>query len=291
MKVAFIGLGNMGSGMAACILKTGTELAVYNRSREKMAPLVAAGGRAATDPADAVQDADVVVTCLMDDASVLGIVQSNLLKAMKPGAVHLGVTTVSPGCADELARLHAASGSIYVAGPVVGRPDAAAAGELVSFLSGDKAAVEFVMPVCRSYSRVALYIAERHGTANALKLAVNYMVVSIIEAMGEVYAFADKAGVPLDPLRELLVNAMNYPALKMYAAKIGERDFAGRGGFAMAAGLKDVKLMQAAAGEMGVGLEIGDIARRKMEAAVAAGMVDTDWSATYEITRRDFGLH
>jgi 3-hydroxyisobutyrate dehydrogenase-like beta-hydroxyacid dehydrogenase len=84
---------------------------------------------------------------------------------------------------------------------------------------------------------------------------------------------------------------MNHPALKMYAAKIGERDFAGRGGFAMAAGLKDVKLMQAAAGEMGVGLEIGDIARRKMEAAVAAGMVDTDWSATYEITRRDFGLH
>jgi 3-hydroxyisobutyrate dehydrogenase-like beta-hydroxyacid dehydrogenase len=290
MKVAFIGLGNMGSGMAARVLKNETELAVWNRSREKMGPLVAAGARAATDPADAAQHADVVITCLLDDASVLGTAQSHLLDAMKPGAVHLGVTTVSPRCSDELARLHAANGTVYVAGPVVGRPDAAAAGELTSLLGGEEAAVQFVMPVCRYYSRVALYVAKRHGTANALKLAVNYMVVSIIEAMGEVYAFADKAGVPIEPLQEFLVNAMNHPALKMYAAKIGKRDFAGRGGFAMAAGLKDVKLMQAAAGEMGVALEIGEIARRKMEAALAAGMVDTDWSATYEMTRRNFGL-
>jgi 3-hydroxyisobutyrate dehydrogenase-like beta-hydroxyacid dehydrogenase len=149
----------------------------------------------------------------MDDASVLGTAQSHLLKAMKPGAVHLGVTTVSPRCSDELARLHATNGTVYVAGPVVGRPDAAAAGELTSLLGGDEAAVEFVMPVCRCYSRVALYVAKRHGTANALKLAVNYMVVSIIEAIGEVYAFADKAGVPIEPLQEFLVNAMNHPAL------------------------------------------------------------------------------
>ncbi len=291
MKVGFIGLGNMGAGMAACILKNDMELTVYNRSREKMGPLAAAGARAAADPADAARDADVVVTSLMDDASVLGIVQSGVLKAMKPGAVHLGASTVSPACSDELARLHAASGTVYVAGPVVGRPDAAAAGELVSFLGGDEAAVAFVTPVCKCYSKLALNVGARPGAANALKLAVNYMVVAVIEAMGEVYAFADKAGVPLDPLQEFLVGAMGHPALKMYAAKIGRRDFAGRGGFAMAAGLKDVKLMQAAAGEMGVALEIGDIARRKMEAAVAAGMVDTDWSATYEITRRNFGLN
>ena len=291
MKVAFIGLGNMGTGMAGCIAKAGFELAVFNRTREKMAPLAAAGARPAADPGDAARDADVVVTSLMDDVSVLAMVRAGVLAAMKPGAVHLGVTTVSPGCADELARIHAEAGSLYVAGPVVGRPDAAAAGELLSILAGDAAAIERVTPVCRSYSRMVMPIGERHGAANALKLAINYMVVSIIEAMGEVYAFADRSGVPLAPLQGFLVEAMGHPALKMYAEKIGRRDFAGRGGFAMAAGLKDVKLMLAAAGELGVPLEIGEIARRKMDEAVADGMAETDWSATYEITRRKAGLN
>lgn len=290
MKVAFIGLGNMGSGVAGCILKAGFDLTVYNRSREKMTPFLAKGAKGGTDLKDTAKDADVVVTSLMDDNSVFDSLQGGILAGMKPGAIHIGLTTNSPECADEVARLHKESGTTYVAGPVVGRPNAAAAGELLSLLAGDKAAVDTVVPLCRAYSKKVVYVGERHGAANTLKLCVNYTVISIIEIFSEIYAFADKAGVNLDVLKEFLEEAMGHPALKMYAGKLRARDFAGRGGFAMSGGLKDVKLMLQASSQIGVAFDIGHIIKKKMEAAIEAGMGEQDWSSIYEITRKSSGL-
>src|SRR5271165_2005101 len=126
-KVAFIGLGNMGAGMAGRILGMGHDLTVWNRTPAKANSLVADGARLAPSPAAAVKEADVVITSLMDDASVLEMVEGVLLKAMKAGAVHLCATTISPDCADTLSGLHGKAGTRYVSGPVVGRPDAAAA--------------------------------------------------------------------------------------------------------------------------------------------------------------------
>ena len=290
MKVAFIGLGNMGSGIANRILSGEFDLTVYNRSREKMEPLLAKGAKAGADLRDTVKDADVVVTSLMDDKSVLDGLKAGILAGMKPGAIHIGLTTISPECADQVAELHRHAGTIYVAGPVVGRPNAAAAGELLSLLAGDKASIAKVEPLCKAYSKKVVFVSERHGAANALKLCVNYTVISIIEIFSEVYAFADKAGVNLDALKEFLEEAMGHPALKMYAGKLRSRDFAGRGGFAMSGGLKDVKLMLNASSQIGVSFDIGQIIEKKMEAAIEAGMGDQDWSTIYEITRRNAGL-
>lgn len=289
MKVAFIGLGNMGGGIASCILKAGFDTVVYNRTREKMEPFLAKGARGAADVKDAVKDADVVITVLMDDKSVLENIRA-FLDAMKPGAVHVGVTTVSPECSEEAGRLHAQAGSIYLAGPVVGRPNAAAAGELLSLLAGPKAAVEKVTPVCKAYSNKIVHVSERPGAANTLKLCVNYTIISIIETFSEVYAFADKAKANLDALKDFLEAAMGHPALKMYAGKLRARDFAGRGGFAMSGGLKDVSLMLKASGDLGVDFEIGKIIKRKMETAIAQGMGEQDWSSIYEVTRKNSGL-
>lgn len=290
MKVTFVGLGNMGSGIASCIQRAGIDLTVYNRTREKMQPLLAAGAKGAADIGEAVRDADLVITALMDDQSVLDTVKTSLLGNMKPGAIHLGVTTISPQCADELARLHRAAGTIYIAGPIVGRPNAAAAGELLSYLAGDKAAVKKVTPVCKAYSKTVKYVSEHHGAANSLKLCINYTVAAIIEAFGEVYVFAEKSGVDLNILREFLENAMGHPALKMYTGKIMNRNFDGKDGFAMVGGLKDVTLMLNASSAVGASLDIGKIAQKKMQAAIAAGMAQNDWSATYEITRQNAGL-
>jgi 3-hydroxyisobutyrate dehydrogenase-like beta-hydroxyacid dehydrogenase len=290
MKVAFIGLGNMGAGIAGCILKAGFDTVVYNRTRAKMEPFLAKGAKGAADVKDAVKDADVVITSLMDDKSVLENVKA-FVGAMKPGAVHVGVTTVSPECSDEAAKIHADAGSSYVAGPVVGRPNAAAAGELLSLLAGSKAAVEKVTPVCKAYSKKIIHVSERPGAANTLKLCVNYTIISIIETFSEVYAFADKAGVSLDALKEFLEEAMGHPALKMYAGKLRARDFAGRGGFAMSGGLKDVSLMLKASSGLGVDFAIGKIIKQKMETAIANGMGEQDWSSIYEITRKNSGLN
>src|ERR1700721_2074203 len=137
MKIAFIGLGNMGTGIAQCILKAGHDLIVWKRTATKTGPLVALGARAATTAREAAAAADVVMTSLMDDKSVL----DGMLAGMRPDAVHACVTTISPECADELESLHRGHGSFYVSAPVAGRPDAAASGRLASFLGGSVKAV------------------------------------------------------------------------------------------------------------------------------------------------------
>lgn len=289
MNVTYIGLGNMGVGIANCILRAGFDLTVYNRTREKMTPFLADGAKGGVDLQDAVKNADVVVTTLMDDSSVLESVMK-FAPSMKPGAVHIGLTTNSPECADKLAKIHENSGTFYVAGPVVGPVSAAAVGELLTFLAGPKSAVDRVTPVCKAYAKKLVYVSEHHGAANILKLCVNYTVISIIETFSEVYAFADKAGANLDALREFFEEAMAHPGLKSYARKLRARDFAGRGAFVMTGGLKDVTLMLSASAALGVDFAIGKIIRPKMEAAIEHGMGEQDWSSIYEITRKNSGL-
>jgi 3-hydroxyisobutyrate dehydrogenase-like beta-hydroxyacid dehydrogenase len=293
MRVAFLGLGNMGSGIAQCILKAGFELAVWNRSPAKMQPLIELGAHGAPSARDAARGAEVVVSSLMDDRSVLDVAQgkTGLLAGMPRDAVHICVTTISPHCADELDSLHRHHGSSYVSGPVLGRPEAAHYGQLASFLAGDQRAIERVSRVCSAYSQQVTVIPGPPRAANCMKLALNYNLISIIELIGESYVFAEKCGLPLEPLRDFYQQlAFAHPALKMYAEKLRGRDFGGRGGFVMKGGLKDVRLMLSTADEVGAPLEIGRIVEPKLQAGVEAGMEESDWSAFYEITRRSAGL-
>ena len=194
----------------------------------------------------------------MDDKSVLDVVQAGdgVLAGMRPDAVHACVTTISPECADELESLHRGHGSFYVSAPVAGRPDAAASGRLASFLGGPANAVERLMPACKSYSTSVTVISERPRIANVMKLAVNYNVISTIELISQSYIFAEKCGLPLEHLRDFYQQLwFAHPAPKMYAEKLLKRDFAGRGGFVMTGGLKDVRLMLSTATEAGTKLE------------------------------------
>ncbi|MBI4984643.1 MAG: NAD(P)-dependent oxidoreductase [Rhodocyclales bacterium] len=291
MKVAFIGLGNMGAGMAGRILNAGHDLTVWNRTAAKADALVAGGAKQAASAAAAAQAADVVVTSLMDDASVLEMAKDSLLAAMKPGAIHLCVTTISPGCSDALADLHAKAGTRYVAGPVIGRPDAAAAGQLATYLAGPHDAVEAIKPVCESYARMVVEISDKPSVANSMKLIVNYAGASIIEMIGETYAFAEKCGVDTAYAQQFFQMAFAHPAMKMYAEKARKRDYKEDVGFAMSAGLKDVRLMLAAADQAGVAFEIGRIIERKMVKALSGDLASADWSATCEVTRRESGLN
>ncbi len=218
--MAFIGLGNMGSGIAQCILKGAFDLTVWNRTASKMEPLVMNGAKAAGSAKEAVTDADVVITSLMDDKSILDNVQAadGILAGMKPGAVHVCVTTISPACADQLAEIHSKQGSYYVSGPVVGRPDAAASGQLMSYLAGDPKAVAIATPICNAYSRQVVAISEKPSIANCMKLCINYSVVSVMELIGETYVLAEKCGIPLEHMRDFYQQAaFAHPALKMYA--------------------------------------------------------------------------
>lgn len=293
MNVAFIGLGNMGSNIAQCILKAGFDLTVWNRTVSKMQPLVEQGAKQAVSAKEATSGADVVVTSLMDDQSILDNLraENGILAGLRPGAVHVCVMTISPRCADKLEQIHKKHGSFYVAAPVSGRPDAAASGQLISYLAGAPAAVEEVRPVCKAYSKQIIVISERPRMANVMKLAINYNVISAIEVISETYVFAEKCGLPLEHLRDFYQQLwFAHPAAQLYAEKIRKRDFAGRGGFVMAGGLKDVRLMLSTAAEAGTKLDVGELVERNLSMGVDAGMGEQDWSSIHELARKKAGL-
>jgi 3-hydroxyisobutyrate dehydrogenase-like beta-hydroxyacid dehydrogenase len=290
-RVGCIGLGRMGAAIARNILKAGFEVRVYNRTAGKMQPLIDEGASGVSSPKEAAATADVVLTCLMDDQSVLDNVtgEQGLLAGLKPAGIHIGTTTVSPRCATRLAELHLAHGSHYVAAPVVGRPDMAAAGQLLSFVAGDPGISEKCAPVFDAYTLGVTHVGNEHGVANSLKLAVNYMGVSLIELMGQVYAFGERSGIDVRFLNQMMAPMLSHPALRQYAERIRARDFDDVG-FDLLSGLKDVELMLQASTETRVALSYAGIIREKFLTAIAHGMGGRDWSAIYEVTRMNAGL-
>lgn len=293
VKIAFIGLGNMGGGIAKNIHDAGFDLTVWNRTRSKMGRLLDSGAKGAETAAEAVGDADLVVTCLMDDSSIeqLLVGEGAVLNAMQPGAIHLCVTTISPRFASFLKDLHERHDTQYISGPVVGRPDAAEHGSLMTLLAGDADAVAKIRPVCEAYCNEVVVVSEEPHAANVMKLAMNYMAIASIEAMSEVYALVEANGVDAGLLAGFFATKFYaHPALKMYAQKIQTRDFQGDAGFAMSGGLKDVRLMIEAAKDKGVDLDFAKIIEGKMMEAINKGMAGKDWSAIYEVTRDRAGM-
>ena len=147
-----------------------------------------------------------------------------------------------------------------------------------------------MIPVAEAFSRAVRVVSAKASDANIVKLGINYSIVSLLELMGEVYAFTEKNGIEAGILKDFYQTVLAHPGLKQYAGNILERNFPA-GGFAMSGGLKDVKLMLDAAAQCGAPLQIGDIILKKMETAIAEGMGERDWAAIYEITRREAGLN
>lgn len=285
--VACIGLGRMGAGIARNIQSKGARLTVYNRTPEKTAPFVAAGATAAKTPREAAAAADFVVTTLMDDHSVLETLQGpdGILAGMRPGAIHIGTSTISPKASVRCAELHAAQGSHYVAAPVAGRPDAAVAGKLFTFVAGKPEIIERAWPVLGAYTQQIVIVGEDPGSAASLKLVGNFFVAGMVELVGEAFVLAQQRGV-LGPYSEMM--KMWMPWMREYAERIEKRNY-GNAGFTLDAGLKDVRLILDAAAEAGVHLPVGEIVRDKLLAAKARGMSDQDWCCLTEITRLEAG--
>jgi 3-hydroxyisobutyrate dehydrogenase-like beta-hydroxyacid dehydrogenase len=291
LRVAFIGLGKMGAGIARNIQKAGFPLTVYNRTASKAQSFLEAGATMVASPREAAAGADVVLTSLMGDESVKDVVEGSegILAGLSPGAIHVGTSTISPACATELARLHAAHGSKYIAGPVLGRPDVAEAGELRTFVAGDEDSIARCSSLFEAYSQMVVAVGTEPSVANAVKISINYMVASAIELMGQVYTFGEKSGIAAPYLALIMKTLFPQPQLQEYAERIQARKFE-PGGFGMIAGLKDVDLFLKASGDLRVALPYANIVRDKLLTAVAHGMEEHDWSGIYEITRQQAGL-
>lgn len=283
MKITLIGLGKMGSVLAQRLLTANFDLTVFNRTTEKMKPLIDAGAKGAATIEDAVKEAEIVISCLLDDKAVLDSV-AHFAPLLKPNTIHLGTSTIIPETSKKLTELHQRHGSIYVAGNVLGVPKVAARGELTSIVAGPADAIEQCRPILDAYSIKVVPVGPHPFQANAMKICMNYMLVSAIETMGELYAFAEKSQLDTSIVNTMFHSIYAHPAFKLYVDKIHTRDFDDVN-FDMKGGLKDLSLFQQAFANVGVVPDVANIIKDKFIIALAHHMDEKDWSGIAEITR------
>ncbi len=287
--VAMIGLGKMGKGIAGNIQAAGYKLVVYKRTAAKAKPFVDKGAIGAPTPAEAASLANIVVTSLLDDASVREIVtaKDGILSGLAKGGIHLCTTTISPELSKELAAIHQQHGSHFVMGAVVGRPDAAEAGELLSLMAGNKECIDQCRAISSTYSAATLIIGNEPWLANYAKLSVNYFAVSNMELMGQLYAMGDATGIGRGFYKQVFDSSYSNPILKFYAQKIMDRTFDENVGFELSGGLKDVKLMLKASDATSGSLNYAPIIISKMEQAIDQGYEHNDWSVFTNMSTAD----
>ncbi len=194
MNVAVIGIGTMGAGIARSLLRAGIEVTVWNRHTEKARPLEEDGATVAETSADAVQDADVVITILFDEDAVSAIADE-FLPAMKSGAVWMQAATVGPAGMRRLAALAAPAGVIVVDTPMVGTKKPAEEGKLVVLASGDSDILDRLDPVFDAIGGKTVIVGDEVGKASALKLACNAWVASLTAATAQSIAICQSLGV------------------------------------------------------------------------------------------------
>jgi len=281
----------MGLPIARNLLKVGHELTVYNRTRSKAEALASAGAKLANSLAEACA-AEVVMTMLADDPAVeqttLG--DGGILNTLASGGVHLSLSTISTALSRRLTLAHTARGQSFIASPVFGRPDAAEAARLVVVAAGPDEAVGRVRPLLEAISRKLFVIGPEPYSANAVKLMGNFLIASMLETLSEAFALARKSGVEPAKILEILNGSIfQSPIYENYGKIIMGEKFSPPG-FAMRLGLKDVRLVLAAADEAAVPMPVASLIRDHFVSGVARGWGDLDWAALARVVAADAGL-
>jgi 3-hydroxyisobutyrate dehydrogenase-like beta-hydroxyacid dehydrogenase len=279
MDVGFIGLGAMGSAMAANLVKAGHKVRAWNRSGDQGI----AGVEMVAKPADAFQG-DVVFTMLSDDPAIREVLlDAGVLPAACKGLVHVVTATISVEFAGELADAHEKAGLGYVSAPVLGRPNVAREGELNILTGGKSASVEKVRPLLEVLGKKIWNMGEDPKQANSAKIAANMMITMAIEAMAEAVVLTESTGVSRDTFFELILGTLfGSRAYESYSANIATGNY--KPGFKAKLGLKDLRLATAIAETAGRRLPMLDAVRGRMSETVDAGLADKDWSVMADFT-------
>lgn len=292
MKIAFIGLGRMGQGMARRLIDAGHDLAVYNRTREKTQGLASAGARVLDAIADAARFGRVVITMLTNDEALEEVAagEGGLLQAMPAGTIHLAMGTYSVAAVRKLRDRHAAAGQILVAAPVLGRPDVAAAGQLNIVVGGPPAALDLCRPLFEAMGRRTFEAGPDPASASSIKVANNFVLGSAIEVMSEAFALVGQYGVPANVFYDVLTDGLfGCQAYKVYGKIITEKGY-DRVGVTATIGLKDANLALNAGEAVGVPLPTASVWRERLISAIAHGDGERDWAVMALEQERASGL-
>ncbi len=287
ISVAVIGLGRMGSGMAQSIQVAGHPLVVWNRSTAKTEPFAAAGAKVAATPREAAAAADIVVSSLLDDASVLDMMQAEdgILAGLPKSGVHLSTTTISPKASSQLAKLHEKHGSHYVATNVLGRPTSAAAGALAALVAGQPEIIARVRPVLETFTNMIVEVGENPANAARMKLTVNFFLSGLLEVMSETFVFAEKHGLDTATVQHLMIKQVfPNPAVTEYAERIRTGYFDDAGA-TLITGLKDLSLILSEASDVRLALPVANLVRDNILKGLARGEDDLDWCVSTRANR------
>jgi 3-hydroxyisobutyrate dehydrogenase-like beta-hydroxyacid dehydrogenase len=291
MRIGFIGLGRMGSGMARNLLRAGHDVVVFNRSREKAEVLVADGARVADTPAGVCSASEAIMTMLADDHAVEQVVlgENGVASTLPQGAIHLSCSTISVTLGKRLAAEHQRRGQRYLSVPVFGRPDAAESKNLLVVAAGPLDLVEHCRPLFDAIGRQTFVVGSDPSQANAVKLCGNFMIAAMLEAFGEAYATLRKADVLPHTFLEVMSMLFGSPVYSNYGRLIADEKFE-PAGFALRLGLKDVRLVLDAAEEYAAPMPLASLVRDHFLSAMAHGQADQDWSSVTRVAARNAGI-
>lgn len=291
-EIGFIGLGAMGFPIAANLAAAGFPLTVWNRTASKAEPLEASGARIATSAQEAASARAVVITMVADDAALESLVLGDaaIARHLAPGGIHLSMSTVAPATIRKLAQVHREAGSILLAAPVFGRPEAAAAKWLWVCLSGNAEAKQKVRPILEAIGQRVFDFGETAEAASVAKISGNFLIAAAMEAMGEAFAMAEKSGLDRAAVASMLSQTIfACPVYQGYGAVIAARKHS-PAGFSLPLGLKDVELVLRTAREVNAPMPTASLLRDRFVHALAMGRADLDWSAVALGAREDAGL-
>jgi len=292
MKVGFIGLGSMGSGMARNLIKAGHNLVVFNRTRSKAEELRPLGAIVAANPGEAASGVDALFTMLADDHALEDCIfgPGRALESLAAGAVHIGASTIGVALSRRLAAAHREKKQHYIAAPVFGRPEAAAAAKLFVIAAGPHEQIDRCKVLFDAIGQKTFILGEDAAAANVVKLTGNFLITTVLESMAESFALVQKSDVEPQKFLDIMTATLfGAPVYQNYGAMIAKQQFQPVG-FKLPLGLKDNRLVLELGEQTAVPLPMASLIRDRFLAAMAQGLSESDWSAIARISFRSAGL-
>lgn len=290
--IGFIGLGKMGEPMARNLLRAGYKLRVYNRTSAKAQALAGEGAEVVARLRDVINPDGIIVSMVANDRALEEVVlgENGIGKALGPGGIHVSMSTVSPKTAQKLSAHHQKQGAMYLAAPVFGRPETAAAKKLWVCVAGDGKAKERAKPILEALSQAIFDFGEKPEAANVVKLAGNFLIGSAIEAMAEAYTFAEVNGVSREAMAEIFSQTfLACPIYQNYGKVIATQEYQ-PAGFKVSLALKDMNLLTSVAAMSLTPMPLGSLLQQRLLSAMSKGRADMDWTALALGASEDAGM-
>lgn len=281
-EIGFIGLGSLGTPIAKNILASGHSFHVYNRTASRTKALTEKGAKLKTSIAQLAKECNIVFTIVSDDAALKEVCEGDngLLKNLRRESIHISMSTILPQTAADLAALHRQHGQHYLAAPVFGRPEAAAAKKINFVISGEEKIRNAVEPLLKDAGAAGVWhFGDQVTAANTVKLCGNFLIAGALEAIGESIHLASESGVnPGQMWNMFLQTIFNAPVYHTYSAIILEKKFE-PAAFTAKLGLKDLDLVLEQAASVKQRMPLAEMLKTNLQKLVTAGKGHEDWSA------------